>query len=109
MKQKTMIEAFQSINKRRQSEEMPITALAMFSEAWDYKQAEIDAALKQRDSFIKAHHIAMNDVCDQKAEIDALQKRIDDALALVQADCIEYGISDYLERAMGVLKGDKND
>ena len=38
------------------------------------RQAEIDDALKQRDSFIKAHHIAMNDVFNLKAERDALQE-----------------------------------
>ena len=38
------------------------------------RQAEIDAITKQRDSFIKAHHIAMNDVCENKAKIDELQK-----------------------------------
>ena len=38
------------------------------------QQAKIDAITKQRDSFIKAHHIAMNDVCENKAKIDELQK-----------------------------------
>ena len=37
-------------------------------------QKQIDDALKQRDSFIKAYHIAMNDVFNLKAEIDALQE-----------------------------------
>ena len=37
-------------------------------------QTKIDAITKQRDSFIKAHHIAMNDVCENKAKIDELQK-----------------------------------
>ena len=38
------------------------------------QQSKIDAITKQRDSFIKAHHIAMNDVCENKAKIDELQK-----------------------------------
>lgn len=38
----TMIKAFQAINARRQREEMPINPLAMFSEAWGFRQAEID-------------------------------------------------------------------
>ena len=29
----------------------------------DKLQTEIDEITKQRDSFIKAHHISMNDVC----------------------------------------------
>ena len=40
------------------------------------QQAKIDAITKQRDSFIKAHHIAMNDVCEHKAKIDELQKQV---------------------------------
>ena len=44
------------------------------------QQAKIDAITKQRDSFIKAHHIAMNDVCEHKAKIDELQARIDETL-----------------------------
>ena len=38
------------------------------------KQIKIDEITKQRDSFIKAHHISMNDVCEHKAKIDDLQK-----------------------------------
>lgn len=38
------------------------------------QQAKIDAITKQRDSFIKAHRIAMNDVCENKAKIAELQK-----------------------------------
>ena len=42
--------------------------------AYQEQQKKIDAITKQRDSFIKAHHIAMNDVCENKAKIDELQK-----------------------------------
>ena len=42
-----------------------------------YQQVKIDAITKQRDSFIKAHHIATNDVCEHKAKIDELQARVD--------------------------------
>ena len=48
--------------------------LASFEAGAQSRQAEIDAITKQRDSFIKAHHIAMNDVCENKAKIDELQK-----------------------------------
>ena len=41
---------------------------------WQEQQKKIDVITKQRDSFIKAHHIAMNDVCENKAKIDELQK-----------------------------------
>lgn len=57
-----------------------VNARILCEDAWKYRQAEVDAIAKQRDSFIKAHHIAMNDVCSQKSEIDGLQKRINDAL-----------------------------
>lgn len=52
-------------------------ACVKWKEIAEKRQAEIDAALKQRDSFIKAHHIAMDDVCKMKAERDALQKKYD--------------------------------
>lgn len=45
--------------------------------AYQEQQKKINAITKQRDSFIKAHHIAMNDVCENKAKIDELQTRID--------------------------------
>ena len=66
------------------------------------KQTKIDEITKQRDSFIKAHHISMNDVCEHK-------DKIDEALKLVQKDCIEYGVSDFLEKAMDILKGNKDE
>ena len=47
---------------------------------WQEQQKKIDVITKQRDSFIKAHHIAMNDVCENKAKIDELQARIDEVL-----------------------------
>lgn len=45
----------------------------------------------------------------QRAKIDELQSRIDEALKLVQKDCIEYGVSDFLEKAMDILKGNKDE
>ena len=47
------------------------------------QQAKIDAITKQKDSFIKAHHIAMNDVCEHKVKIDELQSRVDEALNML--------------------------
>ena len=46
----------------------------------DKLQTEIDEITKQRDSFIKAHHIYMNDVCEHKDKIDELQGRVDEVL-----------------------------
>ena len=44
-----------------------------------------------------------------QTEIDELQARVDEALKLVQKDCIEYGVSDFLEKAMDILKGNKDE
>ena len=43
--------------------------------AYQEQQKKIDAITKQRDSFIKAHHIAMNDVCEIKAKIEAQENK----------------------------------
>ena len=53
-------------------------------DTWQHQQAEIDAITKQRDSFIKAHHIVMNDVCENKAKIDELQARVDNVLKTIE-------------------------
>ena len=53
------------------------------------QQKNIDAITKQRDSFIKAHHIAMNDVCENKAKIDELQARID-SLTNINESLVAY-------------------
>lgn len=45
-------------------------------DTWQHQQDKIDAIIKQRDSFIKAHHIAVNDVCEHKAKIDEMQEQI---------------------------------
>ena len=66
------------------------------------KQAEIDNALKQRDSFIKVHHIAMDDVCNMKAERDALQKRIDLIVDLVHDQTTDYFLDNLIQ---DILKG----
>ena len=77
------------------------------------RQAEIDDALKQRDSFIKAHHIAMNDVFNLKAERDALQevvnrerdalqKRIDLIVDLVHDQTTDYFLDNLIQ---DILKG----
>lgn len=49
-----------------------------FEKGQQSKQAEINDALKQRDSFIKAHNIAMNDVCNLKAELEREKQRTTD-------------------------------
>ena len=53
------------------------------------QQAKIDAITKQRYSFIKAHHIAMNDVCEHKAKIDELQSRVD-SLTNINESLVAY-------------------
>ena len=75
--------------------------------AWDARQAEIDEITKQRDSFIKAHHIAMNDVCELKAEIDELQKRIDDALNFYNIAKSDVNIG--MIKMASYLKGNQNE
>ena len=107
--------------------------LASFEAGAQSQQAEIDAITKQRDSFIKAHHIAMNDVCENKAKIDELQKlrsldemeinhlaqanqvwrnkcdelhaRINEALRHV----VDHGGYDDLTHVINILKGNNND
>ena len=69
------------------------------------QQAKIDAITKQRDSFIKAHHIAMNDVCEHKAKIDELQARINEALIHV----VDHGGYDDLTHVINILKGNKDE
>ena len=66
------------------------------------RQAEINDVLKQRDSFIKAHHIAMNDVFNLKAERDALQKRIDLIVDLVHDQTTDYFLDNLIQ---DILKG----
>ena len=68
------------------------------------QQARIDAITKQRDSFIKAHHIAINDVCEHKAKIDELQKRIDEAVEHIED---YYGVVG-LSMIVDILRGDKS-
>ena len=67
--------------------EYPRLAHKSAKQAWNYQQGEvdklkteIDEITKQRDSFIKAHHIYMNDVCEHKDKSDELQGRIDEVL-----------------------------
>ena len=107
--------------------------LASFVAGAQSRQPEIDAITKQRDSFIKAHHIAMNDVCENKAKIDELQKlrsldemeinhlaqanqvwrnkcdelhaRINEALRHV----VDHGGYDDLTHVINILKGNNND
>ena len=72
-------------------------------------QTKIDAITKQRDSFIKAHHIAMNDVCEHKAKIDELQARIDEALGKCRTGIRKQGGDYYLELVEDILKGNKDE
>ena len=60
--------------------------------AYQEQQKKINAITKQRDSFIKAHHIAMNDVCENKAKIADLRTE------LAKREPMEL-------RAVGILHG----
>ena len=79
------------------------------------QQAKIDAITKQRDSFIKAHHIAMNDVCEHKAKIDELQSRVDAIEKWLNKEKFvptETWITDdiiWAEELLGILKGNKDE
>ena len=123
--------------------EYPRLAHKSAKQAWNYQQGEvdklqteIDEITKQRDSFIKAHHISMNDVCEHKdkidevnekhseekrilhnviemnqAKIDELQKRIDDA-----SNKIDFwvggknGDAIHVAKSIGnILKGNKDE
>ena len=69
-----------------------------------YQQVKIDAITKQRDSFIKAYHIAMNDVCEHKAKIDELQSRVDEALNMLCK--LQHSSSERIYNDVGnILKG----
>lgn len=57
-------------------------------------QKQIDDVLKQRDSFIKAYHIAMNDVFNLKAERDALQKQLNEVQKWAEWHIEDYYIGD---------------
>ena len=68
------------------------------------QQAKIDAITKQKDSFIKAHHIAMNDVCEHKVKIDELQSRVDEALNMLCK--LQHSSSERIYNDVGnILKG----
>ena len=66
------------------------------------QQAKIDAITKQRDSFIKAHHIAMNDVCEHKAKIDELQARVDKVICILDKGICHVGY----ETLFNILTGE---
>ena len=75
--------------------------------SWNHQQAKIDAITKQRDSFIKAHHIATNDVCEHKAKIDELQARVDEALRFYNEAKSPHNIG-MIQMAI-YLKGNKDE
>ena len=85
---------------------MQIVKLMIFARSLLNCKKQIDDVLKQRDSFIKAHHIATNDVLNLKAERDALQKQIDLIVDLVRNQTIDYFLDNLIQ---DILKGDKND
>ena len=48
-----MASIYHKINKRRQKDEMDVNALTMFGEAWNYQQAKIDELQKRIDEALK--------------------------------------------------------
>ena len=70
------------------------------------QQAKIEAITKQRDSFIKAHHIAMNDVCEHKAKIDKLQARIDTVVYILTYT--NHASTPLCNELRDILKGNKD-
>ena len=74
-------------------------------DTWQHQQDNIDAITKQRDSFIKAHHIAMNDVCEHKAKIDELQARIDKVICRLDKGICHVGS----EALFNILTGNKDE
>ena len=75
----------------------------------EMNQAKIDELKKLRSlDEMEINQLAQaNQVWQIKC--DGLKKRVDEALKLVQKDCIEYGVSDFLEKAMDILKGNKDE
>lgn len=76
-----MLTMFEEQQKKIDLLETELTETQAFLNKQNHiKQTKIDEITKQRDSFIKAHHISMNDVCEHKDKIDELQAVIDKAL-----------------------------
>ena len=70
-------------------------------------QTKIDEITKQRDSFIKAHHIYMNDVCEYKDKIDKLQARVDEVMKYIEPSD-ELSHKAYRD-LVKILKGNKDE
>ena len=73
--------------------------------AYQEQQKNIDVITKQRDSFIKAHHIAMDDACKNKAKIDELQARIDKVICRLDKGICHVGS----EALFNILTGNKDE
>ena len=94
--------------------EYPRLAHKSAKQAWNYQQGEvdklqteIDEITKQRDSFIKAHHIYMNDVCEYKDKIDKLQARVDEVMKYIEPSD-ELSHKAYRD-LVKILKGNKDE
>lgn len=80
--------------------------LHFMEKAFMHQQAKINAITKQRDSFIKATHIAMNDVCEHKAKIDELQSRIDKVVHILTYT--NHASTPLCNELRDILKGNKD-
>ena len=80
------------------------TGQQAFEAGQQSQQAKIDELIKQRDSFIKAHHIAIDDVCVHAAKNKELQGRIDEALNTLCK--LQYSSGERIYNDVGnILKG----
>lgn len=69
--------------------------------AWVHQQGKIDVVTKQRDSFIAAHCIAMNDVCEHKAMVDNIECILIEIGMVIEDDCLMY--ETMIERIVDLL------
>ena len=54
-----------------------VYAMDVAENAWDYQQSKIDELTKQRDSFIKAYEIEMDESIELQKRVDALTLALD--------------------------------
>ena len=53
-------------------------AMEVAENAWDYQQSKIDELTKQRDSFIKAYEIEMDESVELRKRVDAVKTLIEE-------------------------------
>lgn len=81
-----VIEEFQKINKRRQDDEVFITPLVMFAEAWDLKQQEVNELRFKLEVAEKNLNNAFKTIEFEQKYQNEILKRIDKALDLIYSE-----------------------